>query len=363
MKHKHITKILVVSIVLIIVILTMIIDTANKKAVIGVILPLTGNLSKTGYEAKTSLEIAQDDFDRDRVELVFQDDAFSPKESVSVFNRFTNNPSMVGIIGPLNGSSIESVRTLAVNSEMPIFTPYGAGNNVGNYVYKNSVDGPTEAKEMAMVANRMGYRKLAIMYLNNDFGLTYLTSFKKAVMENGDELVAEESLLLTTNDFRTSILKIKLLKPDAVYLVHNSVSIAEIIKQASELDLKTIFLSQYAVESPELVRIAGKAVDGVIYTFTINETNLSERQKGFIAEYIKRTGEAPTVIAFNIYDIYHLYLNAIDECGVVKKCINNYLSNINDFDGISGRFSIKDNKLLRNLFLKTIKDGEFISVE
>lgn len=337
--------------------------TASEKVNIGVILPLTGGLAKTGADAKIGLEMAQADLPNSKINMIFEDDAFTPKESVTVFTKMANMQNVVAVAGPLNGTSIESVRALAAQNKLSLFTPWGAGNNIGDYVYKNSVEGDAEAKIMADKANSLGYKKLAIIYLQNDFGLKYLNSFKASVAENGGQVVAEEPAPYGMTDFRTALTKIKATQPDALYIVNTSIGLGEIVKQSAEIGLRTNFLSQYSTESPDLVKIAGVALEGLLYTFPINESALSEKQKAFISEFEKITGEKPQIIAYNTYDIYTVFAEAVDECGANRECVNEYLGNIKGFDGVGGKFSIKDGKLVRDFYFKMIKDGKFVSVE
>jgi branched-chain amino acid transport system substrate-binding protein len=216
---------------------------------------------------------------------------------------------------------------------------------------------------MAKKAAELGYKKLAIIYLQNDFGKKYLESFRVEVPANGGTLVAEEPAPFGTTDFRTALTKIKASKPDALYIVNTNTSLAEIAKQARELGLNIPLLSQYATESSSVVKVAGSSVEGIIYTFPINDKALTGKQKNFIAEFEKKTGEKPEITAYNAYDIYTVLAQAVDKCGSDRVCVNDYLANIKGFDGVGGKFSIKDGKLVRDFFFKTIKNGQFVSVE
>ena len=353
-------------VVVLVILVSIVVGQSSNKSEgvkIGVILPLTGGLAKTGADAKVGLEMAQADFPDSKIELIFEDDQFTPKESVTVFNKLASLDNVVAVIGPLNGTSIESVRTLAVQNKLPLFTPYGAGNNMGDFVYKNSVEGADEAKIMADKADSLGYKRLAIIYLQNDFGLKYLNSFKVEVPANGGVLVAEEPAPFGTSDFRTALTKIKATKPDALYIVNTNTSLAEIAKQARELGLNIPLLSQYATESSSIVKVAGSSVEGIIYTFPINDKALTEKQINFMAEFEKRTGQKPEITAYNTYDIYTVLAGAVDECGSDRECVNKYLGNIKGFDGVGGKFSIQDGKLVRDFYFKTIKDGQFVPAE
>jgi len=335
--------------------------TETELIKVGVILPLTGGAAKIGEEAKAALEIAQNDFSDLNIELLFEDDAFSPKDSVSAFNKINTN-NVVAIIGPLNGTSIEAVRPLAVKNKLPLMTPYGAGNDMGDYLYKNSVEGADEAKAMADKANSLGFKKLAIIYLQNDFGLKYFDSFKKTVADNSGFLVAEESVVFGEKDFRTSLAKIKAKNPEALYIAHVSASVGEVAKQAFELGLKTQLLGQYGAESSDLLQIGGKGLEGFIYSFTIDESSLSEKQKNFTSKFEAKTGVKPQIVAYNTYDIYEIISQAVKSCGKDRECINARMGNVEDFSGVGGNFSITDGKIQREFFFKTVKNGQFVKL-
>ena len=361
--NKKIIYSIVGIIVLVLVVSVLVGQTKTKEVVkLGVILPLTGNVAKTGVDAQIGIEIAKADLNS-KIELIFEDDQFTPKESVTIFNKLASMDEVVAVIGPLNGSSIESVRTLAIQNKLPLFTPYGAGNDMGDYVYKNSVEGASEVMVMAKKASELGYKKLAIIYLQNDFGMKYLNSFRVEVPANGGVVVAEEPAPFGTSDFRTALTKIKAAKPDALYIVNTNTSLAEIAKQANELGLKVPLLSQYSTESSSIVQIAGSSVEGMIYTFPIDDRSLTRKQENFIAEFEKRTGKRPEITAYNTYDIYTVLARAVDKCGTNRECVNDYLSDIKDFEGVGGKFSIQDGKLVRDFYFKTIKDGEFIPAD
>ena len=335
----------------------------SESVNVGVILPLTGGLAKAGSDAKIGLEIAQKDFPDANISLSFEDDAFEPKNSVTIFNKFINLKNTVAVIGPLNGSSIESVRTLAINNKLPVFSPWGAGNDIGDYVYKNSVEAADEAKMIADKANSLGYKRLAIIYLQNDFGLKHFDAFKASVANNSGNLVAEEPFAFGVTDFRTALTKIKAAKPDALYIVNNGSGVGEITKQAVELGLKVPFFGQYATESSDLISVGGSSLEGLIYTFPINESAMTEKQTRFIAEFEKRAGGLPQIAAYNAHDIFEVLTKAVNKCQKDTACINNYIGSIKEFDGIGGKFSIVNGKLVRDFYFKTIKNGELVSLK
>ena len=333
----------------------------NTTVKIGVMLPLSGGVASDGEDALAAINIAKEDFGEKDIELVIEDDQFSPKNSLSSFNKFSAMDGLVAIIGPLNGTSIESLRPLAIKEHLPLFTPWGAGNDISEYIYKNSVEGSIEAGLMADKAKELGYKKLAIAYLQNDFGVSYRDAFKERVEKNGGTLVSEAPMPLGTSDFRSIITKIKSSNPDAVYIVNTSAIDGEMIKQSNELGFVVPAFSQYAAESSNIIKIAGNFADGLIYTFPIG-TDLNKKQKEFATKFTEKTGHIPPMIAYNSYDIYRVLVDVIGECNTDRVCVNDRLSKMDSYDGVSGSFSIKDNLLSREIFFKVIKNGQFVSL-
>lgn len=324
---------------------------------IGVILPLTGPIAKAGEDAKVALDIAMKDFPDSRINLVIEDDAFAPKQTVDIFTKFVSLGKFEAVIGPLNAASLESIRPIAINNKLPAITPYGAGTDIGPFLYKNSVEAASEAKLIADKADEMGFKRLAIIYFNNEFGLRHRDAFRDRVVENGGELVADEPFLFNSTDVRTNLTKIKSAKPDALYIVHNGSGVGMITRQSHEVGLKVQFFGQYATEASDLIGTGGASLDGLIYTFPISTKSVNNKQEKFITEFESRVGGSPQVVAYNTYDIFSLLVEALKKCDEDRDCINNYLSSIEDFSGIGGKFSIVDGKIVREFFFRQIRDG------
>ncbi len=171
----------------------------ENKINIGALLPLTGSMSKAGQDVRVALEIASEDF-KDKypnINLVLEDDQFDPRRSVDAFHKLKQTNSPVAIIGPLNGSSIEAVRPLANNNKLLTMTPWGSANKIDQHLWKNSMEVTDEVKTLVeIVIQKMGHKKLSIIYMDNDFGLLNATEFERYVSYFGGELVFSEPILL-----------------------------------------------------------------------------------------------------------------------------------------------------------------------
>ena len=92
-----------------------------------------------------------------------------------------------------------------------------------------------------------------------------------------------EQFNIDTKDYRTAILKIKQLNPDAVYFPMLPMNSVQFLTQVKQVSLKSIFLTGDSFIS-DVINKAGDASEGVYFTniYTLNENSLLEKYKNFI---------------------------------------------------------------------------------
>lgn len=341
-------------------------DVANRdtKAVqVGVLLPLSGSMAKSGNDVRVALEIAADDHPHAPIEFVFEDDQFHPAQSVHAFQQLIATKHVQVVVGPLNGSSIEAIRPLAHQHEILTITPWGAANHIDEFFLKNSVEVSDEVRLIVKtVMETLGYTKLGIMYMQNDFGLAHAHAFSKQVLQSGGEVVVSEPIKIGANDFRTPLLKMQKADVDMIYLVQNGAWNAKVTKQARELDMTIPFVGMYSTEASDTLAVAEGSMEGFIYSYTIDADNYSLKQRKFISEFEKRTNGRPQAAAFHAYDLYTSLLEAIEFCGDKKRaeCWRAHIVENGMRDGVSGNFEYENNKIKRPLFMKQVMKGPFV---
>ena len=140
---------------------------------------------------------------------------------------------------------------------------------------------------------------------------------------------------------------------------------APILKQASELDLKTQFLSMRSAEDPILLQTAGGFAEGLIYSYPFDATSKSNAiTEKFVKSFKEKHNAVPDAYAAEGYEGFRLLALAFVQCGKNYDCIKSWLSNLKDYDSAFGKISFDSNgDVYYNFFLKTIKDGQFVKYE
>ena len=331
---------------------------------LGVIIPLTGAQAKAGEDIRAALEIAKNDLGNE-VELIYEDDGFSPERAVSAFNKLVTVDQVDAIIGPLNGSAVEGIKPLANQNEIIAYSPWGSSNKIEGYFIKGSHEADREARALAeLIVTKLDKKKPAVIYMNNDYGLLNYRSFKDEVESRGGVLAGAEPFLIGSQDFRTSLLKLKNTNPDALFIVYNGAGVGLIAKQAREIGVNIPLFGAYATEASDLIAAGGDSLEGLIYTFPINEGSLTEKQQKFISDFQKSTTGRPQVAAYNAYDIYSILTRALNECeGKNASCARDSILSLKNYQGVSGNISFDQNSIQRDFYFKTVKDGQFVKME
>ena len=97
---------------------------------------------------------------------------------------------------------------------------------------------PSSQQEVTLLADyalRKGYKKVAVLAIQNDWGTRSAQSFKEILNSGGGIVTAIESYTFADKDFRTILKKVLDTKPDAILIYAYPSTFPTILKQYSEL--------------------------------------------------------------------------------------------------------------------------------
>ena len=343
------------------------------EIVIGAILPLSGDVAQYGVNCKNGIELAVDEVNTEggirgrKIKIVFEDSKASPRDAVSAFRKLITVDKVSCVIGPLASSCAMATAPIANENEVVSFSP-GASTprltDAGEFVFRNWQSDTLEAHVMSEYAYEQGWERIAIFYINNDFGKSLSDYFKENYEHNVGSIIIVETFEQNSTDFRTQLTKIKSTYPDAIYLLSYPKETPLILNQATELDVECKFLGVAAFEDPSIIEIAGRNAEGIIYTHAIPPAPDDPAYSHFIEEYLARYGEAPGLIADTGYDAVHMLVEAyrnIESQEFSGIEIARSLGKIKDFPGASGRMSFDENgDVIKPIGIKTVRGGGFV---
>lgn len=336
---------------------------------LGAVLDLTGAAAPYGEWSKKGLDLAVDDLNTKGVHVTFivEDGQSDPKSGVSAFTKLATVDRVPAIIMTTVSGSIMACAPIAERHQVVLFAPGSSSpdiSNAGDFIFRNRISGTYEVQKAAEVAARvMGFNRMAMLLVNNEFGRSYGEEFRKAYGQAGGTTVYTDYFPQSGTDFRTQLTKLKGVECDGVFLVGQVAECAYILKQATELGVHTKWMSTIGIENPKLIEIAGEAANGVMYTAPRYETTDAETRE-FERRYYERYHEHSQMYAANTYDAVHLLVHAVRGGGASGPGIGSELYKIKDYPGVSGLTTFDAHgDVLKPVVLREVKEGKFVTVQ
>ncbi len=337
--------------------------SVSQELKIGVLAPLTGDVSVMGERMRNAMELAkaevvEEDPGMD-ITIIYEDACFA-KQTVNATQKLINVDKV-----PIIGGSFclfGHVPILPITEENKIITFNTAANPDAvlnkRYAFSTNFSIKDDAKTWVEYATKeLGAKSAATMHLNTPFGQDYDKYLSEFFVEAGGTMVAHEAAAPDARDFRAGITKIKEKNPDVVFAIHFGTPMGLFLKQAQEVGLDLPIIADYETEDPTIVNVAGPAAEGVIFSST-------EVDKKFQQIYQERYGQLPDVIAANAYDAIKLQVMAFTECNGDPDCMAGELRKVKNYRGASGTLTIQpDGSTQKPKIFKTIRNGQFVTID
>jgi branched-chain amino acid transport system substrate-binding protein len=209
----------------------------------------------------------------------------------------------------------------------------------------------------------MNFKKVAILTVDNDFGISLTDGFKKHATDLGLEIVLEEKYPLGETEFRPIIGKIKSSGAEVVYATGYFNEAANLVSQAKDEGLNIQIVGQEGYDSPQFVQLGGPATEGVVITTDLNRDSDRPMTKTFLEQYKATYGEDADMVGASAFDAVMVLAYAIQTAGSTDPmAIVNAISNLKNFEDVAtGPFwgYTADREVLRPISSQIVKDGAF----
>jgi len=277
------------------------VGAARADVTIAVAGPMTGPYASFGEQALKGAQQAVKDINAkggvlgQKLKLEVGDDACDPKQAVAVANQLVNK-GVAFVDGHFcSGSSIpasavyqeEGIVQISWGSTNPKLTEQGFGN-VYRVCGRDDQQGPAAAE---LIAKKYKGQKVAILNDKTAYGKGLADEMKKKLNELGVKEVMYDAYTAGEKDYSALVTKLKEAKVDVIYLGGYYAEGGLIIRQAREQGLKSVLIGGDALGASEFASIAGKAGDGVLFTFNPDPRKDPANKK--VVEAIRAGGYEP----------------------------------------------------------------------
>jgi branched-chain amino acid transport system substrate-binding protein len=338
---------------------------------VGFAFALTGPASIYGTSQQNAVNLAVDEINSSgmlggaTLKPVIQDDAGKPETATTVFEQLINEDDVVAIIGPTLSNAAKSSDPIAQEAGVPVVavSNTAAGiTEIGDYIFRASLPESAVIPNTVKVAkDKLGFSKVALMYANDDaFSKSGYDVFKRALQDNGVEIVAEETFSTNDTDFSPQLTKIKGLNPDALVVSALAQPAAGILRQAKQLGLNVPIIGGNGFNSPDLTKLAGEAANDAISGAAWFVANDNARNKAFVEAYKAKYGKEPDQFAAQAYAGTYLLAQAIKNAGSTDRtAVRDALDQLKDVDTVLGTFSFNNREPQHPPVVQQLENGAF----
>ncbi len=351
-------------------------NTSSEDILIGVSGPLTGNNARYGDQWKKGFDLALDEINGAggvngrKLRYVFEDSQSDPKQSVVIAQKFVADPKIVVELGDFSSSASMAASKIyqrgglvqfGFTNSHPDFTQAG-----GDYTWSNSVTQSQASPALAdFGVKELGFKRLAVFWINNDWGKATYDLFAQRVKEIGGEVVAQESYLADEKDFRSALTRARNSNPDSVALISYQADGALIAQQIKDAGLNVPIFGAASLQSPDFLSLGGQAVEGAYILGEFLATDPAPEVQSFVKKYRAKYNEEPDNFAVQAYDTMILMAEAIRIGGPTRQGIHDALPKIKDVPSVKyGKvtFDLASRRVLNPKFSPLIvKDNQFVS--
>jgi branched-chain amino acid transport system substrate-binding protein len=348
----------------------------TKEIKIGGIFPMTGGSATFGKSSKEGMQIAVDEFNAKGgiaidgkkllIKPIYDDTAGQPEQAANVARKQIDQNRVVAIVGEVVSKNSLAMAPICQSKGIVMISPASTNPEVtqkGDYIFRvcflDSFQGVVGAR---YAYNDLKVKKAAILYDNaNDYNKGLAKFFSEEFKRLGGQIVASEAFTdeEKTVDFKAQLTKIKAAEPEFLYLPNYYGASALIMKQAKEIGLNVPAGGGDGWDSPDLVAIGGKSVEGGVFSNHFFKDDPHPEVQSFVKKYKELYSKEPDALASLAYDAAFVLMSAIEKAGSLKGAnIRDVLKSI-QINGVTGNITFdKDRNPVKSAVILQIKDGK-----
>jgi ABC-type branched-subunit amino acid transport system substrate-binding protein len=412
------------------------IDEINKNAVfkkntIGVLLPLSGPYQKFGYRALKGIELALDQFssqgDNPPINISVKDTGADPDKTIMALEEFYQE-QVAAILGPIVTSEVAARESQMMG--IPIITLTQKDNipEIGDKVFRNFITPQMQVQALtSFTIETLGLYRFAILYPNENYGLTFMNLFWDKLIELGGQVVGVETYDPKQTDFTEPIKKLvglyyeipedlkienefaedgdqpiapedidetvleedsditseetaeepedepeeeeepePIVDFDAIFIPDSPGLAGLIVPQLAYFDIKDVYLLGTNLwHSDTLIRIADRYVQGAVMPDGFFAESTSPAVHNFVKKFEDTYQETPDFIEAVVFDSAMILFHAVSRPHIrYRNEIRDELLNLVNFPGITGFTRFDENgEVQKKLHLLRIKGKRFVELE
>jgi len=306
-----------------------------------------------------------------KIEFVYEDDRSTPGESATIAKKLITRDKVVALLGEVaSGRSLEAA-PIAQANHVPMISPSSTNPKVtetGDYIFRVCFTDPFQGKLLAEFAQRtLKAKKVAVFSdVSAPYSVGLAQYFVAPFTAAGGQVVSEQKYTGGDKDFKAQLTAIKAQSPEAIFVPGYYTDAGLIVAQARQLGIQVPLFGGDGWEAPELLQIAGSALEGTYYSTHFSPENSDPAVQKFVAAFkAKYNGETPDAMAALGYDSAMVLADAIKRAGSTDGAkLRDAIAATRGYAGVTGSTTLDAQRnATKPAVIITVKNGQFKYLE
>ena len=303
----------------------------KKIAKIGIMAPLSGDLSALGLGIQHSVELAVKQANDSNaipgwtLQVEAKDDEGKPDVGKNAATAFAGEADIAGVVGNLNSSVAQSTQPVLATAKIvqvspantnPSLTQGAAFATAPKRTYAtyfrtcttDAVQGPFAARYLF----KANIKKVATIHDKKAYGQGLVAAFAAEFKKLGGTIVAAETINPDDSNYQSVITKVKPKAPQTVYYGGEYPQAGPLSQQMKAAGLNVPLMGGDGIFDPKFIALGGKSSTGDLATSVGAPTEELAAGKKFLADYEKGNYKEPSAAygAYS-YDAANAIINAL----------------------------------------------------
>jgi branched-chain amino acid transport system substrate-binding protein len=349
--------------------------TASVDIPVGEFASLTGATASFGQSSHKGTQMAIDEVNAaggvlgKKLRLITEDDQSRPGEAATVVRKMISRDHIIALLGEVASSRSLEAAPICQQAGIPMISPASTNpkvTEVGDQIFRVCFIDPFQGTVLSKFALSKGWKRVAILTdVKQDYSVGLSQFFKNHITANGGEVVSEQSYSSGDKDFKAQLTAVKGSQPDAILASGYYTEAGLIALQARELQIAAPLLGGDGWDSPSLVEVGGKAIEGSFFSNHFSVEDPSPMIQEFLKKYRAKYNSEPDAMAALGYDSAMILVDAIKRAGVTEgPKLKAAIADTRDFVAVTGKITLnKERNADKSAVMLVIKDGQFRYVE
>ncbi len=313
---------------------------------------LTGSEASFGQETHNAIMMAVEEANATggvngrKIRILTEDDQSKAEEAANAVTKLITQNNVVAVLGEVASSSSLAAAPICQANRVPMITPSSTNPSVtekGDYIFRVCFLDSYQGQSMAnYLTNELKMKTAALLIdMRSDYSTGLAQFFEQQFVKNGGRIVARQSYAKGDNDFRSQLTAVRAANPEVIFVPGYYNDIGQIAMQARDLGIQQPFAGGDGWESPKLVEIGGKALEGSFYSTHYFPSDPNPIIQKFVTKYRQQHGRTPDGLAALAYDATLIAVDAIKRAGTTDgPKLRDAIAATKDFHGVTGTITL-----------------------